>query len=118
MPPYQKLGRFGLRTAFFGAALLGIGFTMIAPYFRSPPNDVSQAQLDRLVAQIEPGMTEAEVSDIFGFSPRELGLDEDEDPTWTFCVTELKATRHRGTTFYVGKFSNGRLVGGGLWSLL
>ena len=116
----RRFLRFGLRTALLGVALLCVGFAVLATYFRSPPNEVSKATLDRLVGQVKPGMTVAEISDIFGFDrdplPRELGLDHDGNPTWTFCLTDQNRWPHGNMVFYVGEFSNGRLANGELFS--
>jgi hypothetical protein len=114
----RRLPRFSLRTLMLGVTLLGVGFALLVAYLRPPPNQVTEATMNRLVARIKPGMTVDEISQVFGFDRRdlrrELGLAEDEDPTWMFLLTDRRS-RHGSMVLYVGKFSGGRLHKGGLF---
>ena len=112
--------RFGLRTVLLVVTLLGVVFAIVSAHIRLPPNQVNKATLDRLVARVKPGMTVAEVSNVFGFDRdplgRELGAHEDGDPTWTFYLTDPRTSRrHGGMVFYIGKFFAGKLTSGGLF---
>jgi hypothetical protein len=114
----RRLPRFSLRTAMLAVAFLGVGFALLGAYLRPPPNQVTEATMNRLVARIKAGMTVGEISRVFRFDrdplPRELGVAEDGDPTWTFFITDRRS-RHGNMVSYVGTFSGGRLVKGGLW---
>jgi hypothetical protein len=110
--------RFSLRTLLVFTLLLCVLFATLPRYFRSPPNEVSMKTLERRAAQVKPGMTVAEISDIFGFEPdslpRELGIEM--DPYWTFVDTDEKdPCMLRSRISYHGTFINGKLIKGGLY---
>ncbi len=81
-----------------------------------PRNSVISSELDELVKRVRPGMTIAEVNQVFGFEPSDIlsispGITE---AYWIFRVRDRPGVH--GGMVYDAEFESGRLRKGLLWT--
>jgi hypothetical protein len=79
------------------------------------PGYLTETEIDGLTAEVKPGMTEEQISVLFGLQPSDVANRDDPNfRTWTFYCTE-----YRGHTFmrwFDAHFESGRFVNGDLFA--